>query len=82
MGLNDEEKKNILIAGLLHDSGTLHEQEILKAFKFDYGETVLERECWNTIMLKKYEPKVQQVHTSMISCPPPVMQRPPIEVTT
>jgi putative nucleotidyltransferase with HDIG domain len=43
MGIEAEEKQQILIAGLLHDSGALHEHEMLKAFKFDFGESILER---------------------------------------
>lgn len=43
MGIDSEEKKHIITAGLLHDSGALHEQEKIKALQYDFGETLSER---------------------------------------
>lgn len=43
MGLSNVDKKNILIAGLLHDSGALHEKELVKASTYDFGENIFER---------------------------------------
>jgi HD-GYP domain-containing protein (c-di-GMP phosphodiesterase class II) len=43
MALADEDKRQILLAGLLHDCGAFHEKEKFKAFQFDFGQTVQER---------------------------------------
>jgi putative nucleotidyltransferase with HDIG domain len=40
MGLSHIDKKNILMAGLLHDCGAIQDEEKLRAFRFDFGETM------------------------------------------
>lgn len=43
MALNKEEKRQILLAALLHDCGALHDREKLKAFRYDFGKDIAER---------------------------------------
>lgn len=43
MGLPEKDRNVILVAGLLHDCGAIHDDEKLKAFRFDFGETMEER---------------------------------------
>lgn len=43
MGFSEKDKSQILIAGLLHDCGAIREDEKMKAFQYDFGETVSER---------------------------------------
>lgn len=43
MKLSREEKRQILLAGFLHDCGAIHHEEKLKALQFDFGKTAAER---------------------------------------
>lgn len=43
MGLKQDEKRQILLAGLLHDCGAIHDWEKLEALRFDFGTNVVER---------------------------------------
>ncbi len=40
MGLPRNDRRNILMAGLLHDCGAIQDEEKLNAFRFDFGETM------------------------------------------
>jgi putative nucleotidyltransferase with HDIG domain len=43
MGLPEKDRYLILVAGLLHDCGAIHDDEKLRTFRFDFGDTMTER---------------------------------------
>ena len=44
MGIKQDEKRQILLAGLLHDCGAIHDWEKLEALRFDFGTNAMERQ--------------------------------------
>lgn len=43
MGLSERDRHTILTAGLLHDCGAIQDEEKLRAFRFDFGDSMTER---------------------------------------
>ncbi|NLK85968.1 MAG: HD domain-containing protein [Clostridiaceae bacterium] len=43
IGLPEKDRLSILAAGLLHDCGAIHDDEKLKTFRFDFGDSMEER---------------------------------------